>query len=446
MHATLTGVPPADLQRWPAMAPPRQAPVRAAVAERLLRRVADRTGVHVELPDGTSYGPGDGPLMTVRRPAELFTRLGRAGKVGFGEAYMAGDWDAPDLVAVLEPMAREVRSLVPPRLQFLRRVFDARHPRGEDNDRRGARRNIARHYDLSNELFALFLDETMTYSSALFGSDDETLEQAQARKIDRLLDAVGVGARTRLLEIGTGWGELALRAARRGADVTTVTLSEEQASLARARVRAERLDPHVDVRVQDYRDVDGRYDAVVSVEMIEAVGERWWSTFFRRLDDRLLDGGRVGLQAILMPHDRLLASKSSWTWIHKYIFPGGLIPSEEAIDEVLARDTTLRVRDRLRFGSSYARTLRTWRENFTRNARQVDELGFDHVFRRMWTFYLGYCEAGFRAGYLDVGQLVLDRRPEIEPSSAAAASSGVGAVPPAEAGSHHASPAAGRSG
>lgn len=388
---------------------PRPAPLRAGVARLLLRRVAEQTGLRVTFPDGTAHGPGDGPVMHVRRPRELFSRLGRDGKIGFGEAYMAGDWDAPDLVAVLEPMARNLRSLVPPRLQFLRRVYDARHPRCEDNDRSGSRRNIARHYDLSNDLFALFLDGTMTYSSALFSSEHDSLEQAQIRKIDRLLDAVNVGPGIRLLEVGTGWGELALRAARRGAHVTTITLSEEQASLTRARVHAEGLDLYVDVRVQDYRDVDGRFDAIVSVEMIEAVGEKWWPSLFRQLDARLAEGGVVGLQAILMPHNRLVASKSSWTWIHKYIFPGGLIPSEQAIDDVLAGHTGLRVRDRLRFGTSYAWTLRCWRENFTRHADDVDALGFDHVFRRMWTFYLCYCEAGFRAGYLDVAQLVLDR-------------------------------------
>jgi cyclopropane-fatty-acyl-phospholipid synthase len=398
-----------DLAQWPAMAVPRYAPVRAGIARLLLRRVANQTGVRVALPDGTSYGPATGPLMTIRCPREMLSRLGRDGKIGFGEAYMAGDWDAPDLVAVLEPMARNMGSLVPPRLQSLRGAFDARHPREEDNDRRGARRNIARHYDVSNELFALFLDDTMTYSSALFSSDEDSLEQAQVRKIERLLDAVEVGPRTRLLEIGTGWGELALRAARRGADVTTLTLSKEQAALARLRVRDEGLGQQVDVRVQDYRDVEGRFDAVISVEMIEAVGERWWAAFFQQLDARLVDGGRIGLQTILMPHDRLLASKSSWTWIHKYIFPGGLIPSEQAIDDVLGNATTLRVRERLKFGASYARTLRAWRESFCAHPARVEELGFDPTFQRMWTFYLAYCEAGFRAGYLDVAQLVLDR-------------------------------------
>ena len=400
-----------DLRRWPALATPSDSPVRALLARMLLRRVARQTGIRVQLPDGAWFGAADGPLLDVRDERAFFTRLARHGKIGFGEAYMAGDWDSPDLVALLEPMARNLPSLVPAPLQRLRRLYDARHPRDEDNDRSGARRNIGRHYDLSNELFALFLDETMTYSSALFADLGEPLADAQARKIERLLDRTAVRAGSRVLEIGTGWGELALRAARRGAEVTTVTLSEAQARLARERVATAGLTDRVDVRVQDYRDVAGRYDAVVSVEMVEAVGDKWWPTYFRTLDERLADGGRVGLQAILMPHDRLLASRTSWTWSHKYIFPGGLLPSEHAIDENLAAHTTLHTVDRLHFGSSYAETLLRWRERFLDRADRVGALGFDETFQRMWTFYLAYCEAGFRAGYLDVAQLVLARTP-----------------------------------
>ena len=192
----------------------------------------------------------------------------------------------------------------------------------------------------------------------------------------------------------------------------------EAACIAEARARAHAGGPRdlcvLDVGLPDGSGLDLLADLRASgwprlVEMIEAVGEKWWPTYFAQLDALLAAGGSVGLQSILMPHDRLLASKSSWTWIHKYIFPGGLIPSERAIDDVLHRHTTLRVADRLRFGTSYARTLHAWRENFTRRAREVDALGFDPTFRRMWTFYLAYCEAGFRAGYLDVAQLVLNR-------------------------------------
>jgi cyclopropane-fatty-acyl-phospholipid synthase len=401
---------PVDDERWPAMRSPRPAPVRAAVAKTLLRKIARQTGIRVELPGGQWFGAADGPVLRVLDPDAFFTRLGRDGKIGFGESFMAGDWDSPDVVEVLVPMARNLGTLVPRRLQWLRRFYDARHPAAEDNDRHGASRNISRHYDLSNDLFALFLDETMTYSSALFAIDPaEPLCDAQASKIERLLDITRVRAGARLLEIGTGWGELALRAARRGAHVTTLTLSTEQARLARERIAAAGLGDRVDVRVQDYRDVDGRYDGVVSVEMIEAVGEKWWPTFFRTLDERLAPGGRIALQAILLPHDRLMASKSSWTWIHKYIFPGGLVPSVQSIENTLSAHTSLRTLDRLHFGMSYAETLRRWRERFDANAARIDALGFDRTFRRMWHFYLAYCEAGFRAGYLDVAQFAIAR-------------------------------------
>jgi cyclopropane-fatty-acyl-phospholipid synthase len=398
-----------DLDRWPAMADPVPSRLRAGVARTLLRRVVDHTGIRVLLPDGTSWGDPAAPTMRVLDGDRFFARLGRDGLIGFGESYMAGDWDSDDIVALLTPMARDMGTLVPPALQWLRRWYNERHPLGEENDRRGARNNIARHYDLSNDLFATFLDETMTYSAALLEAPDEDLAVGQHRKIQRILDIAGVTSGTTLLEIGTGWGELSLQAARRGARVTTVTLSTEQATLARERVRSANLSDRVDVRVQDYRDVDGRYDAIVSVEMIEAVGERWWPTYFRTLDDRLEPGGRIGLQSILMPHDRLMASKRSWTWIHKYIFPGGLLLSERVIDDVCSAHTSLRVVDRLHLSDSYAETLRQWRERFNAHTKRIDALGFDATFRRMWTFYLAYCEAGFRAGYLNVAQLTLAR-------------------------------------
>jgi cyclopropane-fatty-acyl-phospholipid synthase len=389
------------------MALPSPAPLRAALAKVAFRRAARLSGVRVILADGRSFGSRAGPVLEITNPDSFFTRLGRDGKIGFGEAYMAGDWDAPCLVDVLEAMARQIDSLIPPRIQWVRRLYESRHPEEEGNDREGSRRNVARHYDLSNELFATFLDESMTYSSALFDSGCETLARAQERKIGRLLDATRVGRGSRLLEIGTGWGELALQAARRGARVTTVTLSEEQAALARRKVEAAGMTPWIDIRVEDYRDVTGQFDAVISVEMIEAVGERWWPEYFRTLDERLAPSGRIGLQSILIGHDRLKATKSSWTWIHKYIFPGGLIPSEEAIRQTLSAHTGLHVVDQLRFGDSYAATLRRWRHQFDARTDAVVQLGFDRTFRRMWDFYLAYSEAGFRSGYIDVAQFVL---------------------------------------
>jgi cyclopropane-fatty-acyl-phospholipid synthase len=398
-----------DLELWPAMADPEPAPFRARVARTLLKRVVGRTGIRVSFPDGTTWGDAGAPSLRVLDTDRFLARLGRDGLIGFGESYMAGDWDSEDIIAVLTPMARDMGTLVPPALQSLRRWYNERHPLSEDNDRRGARHNISRHYDLSNELFATFLDRSMTYSSALFERPGEDLAVGQARKMERILDVAGVTEGTRLLEIGTGWGALALAAAQRGASVTTVTLSTEQADIARKRVKDADLTDRIDVRVQDYRDATDRFDAIVSVEMVEAVGERWWPTYFRTLDDRLEVGGRIGLQAIVMPHDRLMASKRSWTWIHKYIFPGGLLLSERIIDDLCAGHTSLQVIDRLHMGDSYAETLRRWRERFMTDPPAIDALGFDATFRRMWEFYLAYCEAGFRSGYLNVVQLTLAR-------------------------------------
>jgi cyclopropane-fatty-acyl-phospholipid synthase len=218
-----------------------------------------------------------------------------------------------------------------------------------------------------------------------------------------------VGLGTKVLEIGTGWGALAIRAAQRGATVTTITLSAEQAALAQQRVEDAGVAGRVDIRICDYREIDGEYDAVVSVEMIEAVGEQYWPAYFSSLERVLAPGGRVGIQAILLEHDRMLATRDQYTWIHKYIFPGGALPSLEAIDDVVAKHTGLRVVDTAAFGQDYAATLRAWRTRFDAHACEVDALGFDQRFRRMWDFYLAYCEAGFATGYLDVAQLVLSR-------------------------------------
>ena len=255
-------------------------------------------------PDGRVLGAGPpaSPELEVVRPAAFFARLGRDAKTGFGEAYMAGDWRAgpgTDLADLLTPFAARLTRLIPPALQRLRVFVDRPVPPDQENTLDGSRTNIAAHYDLSNDLFAAFLDPTMTYSSAWFDDSEpvETatrLEEAQLRKIDGILDLAGVRSGTRLLEIGTGWGTLAIRAAQRGARVTTITLSREQMRLARERVESAGLSGLVEVRVQDYREVDGEYDAIVSVEMIEAVGEAYWPAYFAALDRLLAPGGTGG--------------------------------------------------------------------------------------------------------------------------------------------------------
>ncbi len=405
------------------------APVVALLFRRIARRLAVQgTPIRIELPDGTVIGDAaepspelpPAPRMILHDPAAFARRVGADGLIGFGEAYMAGDWASPDLDAVLARLATRMTDLVPARLQGLRRLYVRARPQAERNTAENARRNIAEHYDLSNDFFALFLDSTMTYSSGLFEEGGAAgwggLAAAQRAKIDRLLDAAGVGEGTRLLEIGTGWGELCIRAAARGAHVRSVTLSEEQQAEAARRVRAAGYGDRVRVDLCDYRAVDGEYDAIVSVEMIEAVGHEYWADYFRSVDALLAPDGRFALQAITMPHDRMLRTRDTYTWIQKYIFPGGFLPSAQAIESVARACTDLRVRGSMSFGPHYARTLRLWDERSQAQSRRIDALGFDRVFRRMWHFYLCYAEAGFRSGYLDVQQIVLDRPGERTPS------------------------------
>jgi cyclopropane-fatty-acyl-phospholipid synthase len=405
--------------RWPAVATTPRAPLSATVARLLFDHAVRRVPVRACYPDGQvlGAGPADSPEFEIVRPAAFFARLGRDSKVGFGEAYMAGDWrpgPGTDLADLLTPFAEQLGTLVPPVMQRLRVLVDRRIPSAQRNTLAGSRSNIAAHYDLSNDLFAAFLDPTMSYSSAWFDDSEPIgtatgLAQAQLRKIDGILDLADVKAGSRVLEIGCGWGSLAIRAAQRGAHVTAITLSAEQLRLARERVAAAGLSGLVDVCLQDYREAAGRYDAVVSVEMIEAVGEAYWPTYFTVLDRLLAPGGKVAIQAITMAHERYLVTRHSFGWIHKYIFPGGLIPSLTAIDDVLAGHTTLRVSKQRELRPHYARTLRLWRERFIDQWPQIHDQGFDEYFRRMWEFYLAYCEAGFRSGYLGVSQLQLCR-------------------------------------
>jgi len=392
------------------LAPP-HSPFRAAVARKVFTHAVHRADeLEVVLPDGSYLRRRPGaPRMTIRREA-FFHRLGAQGKIGFGEAFMAGDWEADDLVAVLEAFGRRLTTLVPAPLQRLRRLVDARHPSAERNDGPGSRRNIERHYDLSNDLFALFLDETMAYSCAVFEDGATALAEAQERKYERVLDLAGVRPGSRVLEIGSGWGGLAIHAATtRGAEVTTITLSHAQADLARQRALRAGVADRVSVELRDYREAAGRFDAIVSVEMLEAVGERYLPAFFAACDRVLAPGGRVGLQTITMPHTRYLATRRSYTWMHKYVFPGGLIPSLEAVDGAMQSASQLRVTEAHQIGHHYPATLRHWRERFLARLDEVRALGFDGAFPRMWELYLAYCEAGFSTRQLDVSQLRLER-------------------------------------
>ncbi|WP_437112713.1 class I SAM-dependent methyltransferase [Streptomyces hydrogenans] len=399
-----TGV---DAGRWPDVARlPSAAPARTAIARHFVGRALDRLALTGPATGARSSAAG--PRLTLHDPDAFYRRIGRHGLIGFGESYMAGEWDSDDLAGVLTVLAQHIDDLIPAPLRRLRSLWVSARPAADRNTRTGARDNIQRHYDLSNNLFATFLDPTLTYSSALFPAFPvrfESLASAQHRKIDRLLDLAGIREGTRLLEIGTGWGELALRAAARGAQVTTLTLSAEQAVLARERIAAAGVADRVDVQLRDYRDIEGRYDAVISVEMIEAVGAEYWPSYFTALRRALVPGGRIALQAITMGHQQMLHTAATHTFISKYVFPGGLIPSREAIAEHSAAAGLTTATDN-GYADHYAETLRLWRDRFTTNRAAVTELGFDPAFRRMWEFYLAYSEAGFRSRYLDVRQLL----------------------------------------
>jgi cyclopropane-fatty-acyl-phospholipid synthase len=382
---------------------------RSLVARALLRHAVARLPVRVRAPDGSMSGGGGAgsPVLAIRDEDAFYRRLG-SGTAGLAEGYMAGDWDSDDLVGLFAVLAEHVTALVPAPLRALRSWYIPRQPAAEDATIEGARHNVERHYDLSDDLFALFLDPSMTYSSGLFAPGD-TLADAQRRKIDTLLDRTGTGPETTVLEMGTGWGELAIRAAARGARVTTFTISPSQWATARRRAMTAGVADRVDVQLRDYRQASGRYDVILSVEMIEAVRERYWPAYFAVIDRLLAPGGRAGLQAITMPHARMLATRGGHTWINRYIFPGGQIPSLQAITDILRAHTSLRVTADYPMGAHYARTLAEWRSRFLGAAGQVRQLGFGPTFQRMWNLYLAYSEAGFRAGYLDVHQLVLER-------------------------------------
>ncbi|QNE21981.1 class I SAM-dependent methyltransferase [Kribbella qitaiheensis] len=412
-------------ETWPTLVRPRSNPVRRVGALAAIRMIAKDLPATIRL-DNKPYGLG-GPAMRVHRSAAFLDRLGQDAGSGFGEAYLAGDWDpepGTDLADLLVPFAErfsddESRQLLPKWAQSLRWLVTRSQPGEQENDRPGARENVSRHYDLSNAMFSEFLDPTLTYSAAYFGpnaADDlgsasyDELSPAQLRKLDSILDAAGVHAGSRVLDIGCGWASLAIRAAQRGAWVTAITIASQQALLAQRRIADAGVSDRVQVALRDYRDQIGEFDAVLSVEMIEAVGERYWPVYFDAIERRLAPGGVGVVQAIVMPHDRMLATRNTFTWVQKYIFPGGLLPSVHAIQEVTAQHTGLRAQVLRHLGPDYARTLRIWRNRFIEQWPTIEALGFDPTFRRMWEFYLAYSEAGFRSGYLDDVQLLLTKR------------------------------------
>jgi len=362
-------------------------------------------------PDGTratrrTDAPGPDATLVLHRWRTL-RRLLFDGDVGFGEAYIDGDWSSPDVTAVIEIASRNHASLSKringtKLAQLLNRL---RHRR-RANTRRGSRRNIVHHYDLGNEFYAQWLDPGMTYSSALYTREDMTLDEAQTAKQDRALALLfpphGPPPGAQVLEIGCGWGGIAERLVARGCQVVGLTLSPSQLAHARARLDAAGHAARADLRLQDYRDVAGTFDGIISIEMLEAVGERYWPAYFDALRARLKPAGRAVLQVITIAEERFESYRNAPDFIQRYIFPGGMLPTDSIMHREIAR-AGLRLLSLETFGASYARTLAEWRQRFVQAWPDIASMGFPERFRRMWEYYLHYCEGGFRAGAIDVG-------------------------------------------
>lgn len=369
-------------------------------------------GFIMRLPDGRALAFGD-PASPLRAEMHVKTmrfgvRVLTNGDIGFAEGYMAGDWDTPDLSALLTLFSSNVERIVRVfRGNPLSQIAGLMRHMARDNTRGGARRNILAHYDLGNRFYQRWLDPTMTYSAARFAGPGEDLSAAQLNKYRAIAATMDLKPGEHVLEIGCGWGGFAEVAAREyGARVTGLTLSDAQLNFAQERMQRLGLNDQVNVRLQDYRDVQGSFDKVASIEMFEAVGERHWPAYFGKISDVLKPGGRAGLQIITIRDDLFEDYRKRADFIQRYIFPGGMLPSVERL-EAEVRRANLAPEAPQAFGQSYARTLAEWGQRFQAAWGDIQQLGFDERFRRLWTFYLSYCEAGFRSGRTDVVQIGL---------------------------------------
>jgi len=369
----------------------------------------------VILPDGSTYAlssnsaPGPHATLKINRWRAL-SRLLTQGDLGFVESYMEGDWESPDLAGVIELAALNADTWnLSKRQGTFRRLVNRIVHLMHDNTRRGSRRNIAAHYDLGNEFYGQWLDPTMTYSSAVFDRPDQTLNDAQIEKYRRIATMLDLKPEHHVLEVGFGWGGFAEYAVKTyGCRLTGLTLSKEQLKFANERMQRLGLSDKVDFRLQDYRDVTGTFDRMASIEMFEAVGEPHWPHYFDMIRERLVRGGSAALQIITIAESRFEQYRRNADFIQRHIFPGGMLPSVEVLKRQVDR-AKLQYADAAMYGESYARTLRQWRDRFLTAWGSIEPLGFDDRFRRMWEMYLAYCEGGFRARAINVGQFKLIR-------------------------------------
>jgi cyclopropane-fatty-acyl-phospholipid synthase len=382
-----------------------------SAGDALLRLIASRLGsgtLDIESPGGGRFtvdasSPGPAAHIAFHRWRPL-RRMLFGGDVGFAESFIDGDWSSCDLVTLLELAARNIdrfdRSFRP---RWPSRLANRIYHFSRANTLTGSRRNIVAHYDLGNDFYSHWLDAGMSYSSALYSSGDETLEAAQSAKLRRIIELLGIYGGERVLEIGCGWGGMAEALACSGSGpVTAITLSPSQRDYAERRLEAAGFQNHVDVSLCDYRHVEGQFDRIVSIEMLEAVGAENWPRYFAMLRDRLVPGGSAVIQVITIAERRFEAYRRGVDFIQRHIFPGGMLPSPGVMLREITR-AGLHLTSSFTFGDSYARTLAEWRQRFENAWPEIAALGFPESFRRKWIYYLAYCEAGFRSGLTDVG-------------------------------------------
>lgn len=379
-----------------------------------LARQANRGRIDFEMPDGRIFradGQRQGPVCILQiHNEDTFGRLMREGDLGFCDAYIDGWWSTPDLQAFLDFLNSDNDVLYDgfPGM-FLVRVYERMRHWMNSNSKEQAKKNISYHYDLGNTFYDLWLDGTMTYSSALFTTGQESLEAAQVAKYAAMVDQMGVKPGDHVLEIGCGWGGFAEYAAKeRGLKVTGLTISKEQLKYARERIEKNGISDLVDFKLQDYRDEVSNYDGIASIEMFEAVGEKYWPTYFETLRRCLKPGKNATLQIITVADDRFQRYRKNVDFVQKYIFPGGMLPSPSALREQ-TQQAGLEFTTSIEFGDSYSQTLRRWHQTFNAKWDQIQDLGFDDKFRRMWNFYLTSCAAAFHAGSCDVTQITVSR-------------------------------------
>ena len=346
--------------------------------------------------------------IKIYKPIKFVSRIALSGDIGFSESYMAGEWETENLATLLELIATNINNIDAKQRSPLMAWWSKKLHNSRGNTLIGSRKNISAHYDLGNAFYARWLDDTMSYSSAVFDGDMD-LRSAQTEKYRRIFDLAQIQQNERVLEIGCGWGGFAEYAAQQNANVLGLTLSEQQHNYAKARLEMAGLDDLTTIRLQDYRDVEGQFDHIVSIEMFEAVGKEYWQTYFEVLKERLRPGGRAVLQIITIREDLFDAYENSpGGFIQKYIFPGGMLPTETHLRR-LAIEHDLDVMQVDRYGEDYADTLREWDERFSADEAWMESRGYDERFRRMWRYYLCVCEAGFREGMTDVVHICLQK-------------------------------------